>query len=296
LETQDFSESFILHFGKKEAVIASRILRESLIAISTAIEEINKTLGTGKHISIKVKAFEKGSFEVPFDLIEVAVLGVLNMPTISSIPDIIKILREFIDVKIKLKGTQPKEINETDKGVQLTSKNGDVYNISHVTGNLVLNNFTINDSFNKGLAQLTTDERLSEYSILDSNRKPIISIKPEEFPYFTTSESEVFESFENVKEKTKSVSATLRIHKVVFDTTSKWGFIYNNNKISAKIADKGFQEKVQKEGRFGKGDIHEVLMEIHQEFDETVGVFINKAYVIAEVLKHIPRPQQTSLC
>ena len=159
-----------------------------------------------------------------------------------------------------------------------------------------MNNFTINDSFNKGLAQLTTDERLSEYSILDSNRKPIISIKPEEFPYFTTSESEVFESFENVKEKTKSVSATLRIHKVVFDTTSKWGFIYNNNKISAKIADKGFQEKVQKEGRFGKGDILEVLMEIHQEFDETVGVFINKAYVIAEVLKHIPRPQQTSLC
>jgi hypothetical protein len=295
LEDNYFREEYVLHFGKKKSSISSRLLGESLIGISTAINEINSTLGTGKEITINVKPFEEGSFEVPFELVELAVFGALNLPNVSSIPGVIKILKEFIDIKINLKGFPPREVKKTNQGLSLTSQSGDVYNISRVTGDLVFNNVTINESFNRGLSQLQNDKELIEYSILDSKRKPIVTIKPKELAYFTPQEDvcSVIEQLESKKQK--EVSATLRVHKVVFDTTSKWGFIYKGNKISAKITDANFHEKVQRGGRFGKGDILEVLMEIHQEFDEAVGVFINKSYIIAKVLNHMPKPEQIGL-
>lgn len=293
---QKFKEHFVMHFGSKESEISSRTLGEALISFSTAIEEINNTLHTGKDVSIKVKPFEEGSFEVPFELIEMVISGVLSAPSISSIPDIIKILKEFVDIKIKLKGAPPKNIEEAGNEIKLTSKTGDIYNISRVTGNLIINNVEINESFNKGIGRLTQDDSINEYSILDSNRKPILEVKEKDFSYFSLPAPTTCEESVQTKDNKKSVPATLRIHKVVFDTTSKWGFIYNGNKISARISDEEFQGKVQTDGRFGKGDILDVLMEIHQEFDEAVGVFINKAYVISKVFRHIPRPQQTSLC
>lgn len=296
MTSHDFKEFFVMHFGSKASEISSRTLGEALISISTAIEEINNILHTGKEVSIKVKPFEKGSFEVPFELIEVAIAGVLSATSISSIPEIVKILSEFVEVKIKLKGKPPNGVERDGKEIKIRSESGDVYNVSRVTGDLIINNVVINESFNKSLGGLTEDKTINEYSILDSKRKPILEVKEKDFSYFTFPSPQPCLEVVHAKENKKSVPATLRIHKVVFDTTSKWGFIYNGNKISARISDEEFQEKVQTEGRFGKGDILEVLMDIHQEFDEAVGVYINKAYIIAKVFQHIPRPQQARLC
>ena len=187
--TQDFSELFIMHFGSQESEISSRTLGEALISISTAVDEINNTLLTGKDVSIKVKAFEKGSFEVPFELIEVAIAGILSATSISSIPEILKILKEFVDIKIKLKGTQPKEVEKTDKKINITTESGDVYNVSNITGDLVINNAVMNEAFNKGIGQLTEDKSIKEYSILDSNREPIIQVKEKVFCCFSIPES-----------------------------------------------------------------------------------------------------------
>jgi hypothetical protein len=75
---KNFSELFVMHFGSTKSEISSRTLGEALIAISTSIEEINNTLHTGKDISIKVKPFEEGSFEVPFELVEIVTSDILS--------------------------------------------------------------------------------------------------------------------------------------------------------------------------------------------------------------------------
>ena len=293
MEQKDFSELFVMHFGSTKSEISSRTLGEALI--STSIDEINNTLQTEKDISIKVKPFEEGSFEVPFELIELTIASLFATPSVSSIPEIIKILKEFVEIKIQLKGNQPNQIDETGKDTKITTESGDVYNVSKVTGDLIVNNITINDSFNKGIGQLTADKSIHEYSILDSNKKPIISVKEKDFSSFLLPALSLLDIEQDTKEKTRSVPANLCIHKVVFDTTSKWGFIYKGNKISANISDKVFQKKVQTHGRFGKGDILKVLMEIHQVFDETVSVYLNKTYVIEKVFEHIPRQEQLTL-
>jgi len=75
----------------------------------------------------------------------------------------------------------------------------------------------------------------------------------------------------------------------------KWDFYYLGNKISAKIADNVFGEKIDKGERFGKGDTFEVRMEIKQQYDDSVNAYINKSYTVIEVVKHIDRPAQGKL-
>ncbi|MBU1169475.1 MAG: hypothetical protein KKD44_07915 [Proteobacteria bacterium] len=288
----DFNELCIMHFGSEEAMISSKVLGEALISLSTIIDEINETLLTGKNVSIQIKPFEKGSFEVPFELIEFAIVGLLSTPSVSSIPEILKVLKEFVDIKIRLKGTQPKEIERDGKKTTLTTESGDIINISSVTGNLIINNYAINQAFDKSVGNLSEDKSIKEFSILKNNREPICKIEEKEFGYFSSNDSLPILQHIQPKEKKNTVSVSLSIHKVVFDMTSKWGFIYKGNKISARITDENFKTKAQTEGRFGKGDILDVLMDIYQEFDESVGVYINKSYMITEVFKHIPRLKQ----
>ncbi len=56
-----------------------------------------------------------------------------------------------------------------------------------------------------------------------------------------------------------------------------------------------FYEAINKGEKFAKGDQLEAELEIRQILDETVNAYINKSYKISRILRHIPRPEQTSL-
>lgn len=283
-------QEFVLVFGTPVAEIDSRSLSESLSSLTTSIEEINKTLHTGKEISVIVKPFSPGSFEVPIELVEAVIAGILSAPHIPSIPEIIRILREFVDIKIKLKGRKEKTLEPAGNQTKITTDDGNVYNIDRITGDLVIHNFNINSSFNRSMNRLAKDEKVNTYELQDVSRKPLISVKKEEFDYFTLPKNGSLEG-QHIKE----IRTILSIRKVVFDNISKWGFYYEGHKISARILDKTFQKIAQTEGRFGNGDSIDAYLRIYQEFDETANALVNKEYEIVEVIKYIPRPQQIEM-
>lgn len=290
MENNSPEQKFILAFGTIVAEIDSRSLSESLSSFTTSVEEINKTLHTGKEISVVVKPFAPGSFDVPIQLFEFAIAGFLSAPHISSIPQIIQILSEFVDIKIRLKGRKPKSVEPSDNHVKIQTEDGDVYKIDQVTGDLVINNITINGSFNRSMNRLAKDGKVDKFELQDVKKNILISVKKDEFDYFTPA-SQVTENGERIRE----VRAILSIRKVVFDTTSKWGFYYEGVKISAKIIDKTFQKLAQTEGRFGNGDTFDAYMRIYQVYDETANAFVNKEYEILEVIEHRPRPKQMEM-
>lgn len=287
---QENSDLFVLHFGTPVNELEVHILTETLSAFSTAIQEINSSMFTGKGISIRVRPFEEGSFEVPFELIEFLVAGMLSAPNLPSIPEIIKVLREFIEIKIRLKGRPPQKVDSTGDGVQITTNEGEVIHVERVTGDLVVNNVQINNSFNRSMNRLADDKSIDRLELQDRNRKKLVAVDSEEFSYFG-SPDRVSEDGTRVRE----IRAVLNVRKIVFDFTSMWGFYYDGVKISAKILDKEFLEQVQTEGRFGNGDTLDVLLRIHQEFDVGVNTYVNKKYEIVEVLSHQPRPRDQEL-
>jgi len=290
MESESYREEFLLQFGSSESEIDSRTLGESLMMLSTAIDEINKELKTGNSLNIRIKPFKQGSFQVPFELVEIAVLGLLNSPNLSYVAEIINILKEFVEIKIKLKGSEPKSIETKESKTVITTESGDVYNIGNITGNLIVKNVKINESFSKGMRRLEADESIQDISIGRRSEIPLISIEKQDFKDFTTGIIDVED-----KEKYKTIKTFLYIHKVVFDKTSKWGFIYEGHKISAKISDQEFQETIEKDGRFGNGDVLEVLLKIYQKFDDVAGTYINKFYEIVQVINHFPRAKQMGM-
>ena len=67
------------------------------------------------------------------------------------------------------------------------------------------------------------------------------------------------------------------------------------NKISSKIKDDIFAERIDKGERFGKGDTLIVEMEVKQEFVESVNTYVNKSYQVIKINEHIERKPQGKL-
>lgn len=285
-----FREKYLLHFGCEDYEVNSRSLIAALDFFTTTLEEINRELNTGKNLEIKVKPFNPGSFEVPIEIVEYVMAGILAAGNISYIPTIIKILCQFIKIKIDLKGEKPLSIEKVGDQKIFTTKNGAIYHIENVTGNIYLNNSIVNDTFDQGMKKLNSDNSVKNFQIKDSKNTSIVNIEKDNFKYFISSETLI-----DKKQRSNVEDATLYLLKVVFDETSKWSFIYKGNKISAKILDKDFHKQIKSGTRFGNGDIIEVKLQINQIFDEVANTFSNESYEILKVIKHIPRPAQLKL-
>jgi hypothetical protein len=61
------------------------------------------------------------------------------------------------------------------------------------------------------------------------------------------------------------------------------------------MRDKESQHRIDSGERFGKGDLLEVDLVIHQRLDPNLNTYVNRAYDIVHVRDHIPRKEQRNL-
>jgi hypothetical protein len=218
----------------------------------------------------------------------IAIAGVLASPYSATILEIIKTLKEFIEIKINLKGEKPKSIEKEGDKKKITNTNGDIYYIENVTGNLIVNNVIANEAIADGMRQLQSDKTIEDFEIENSNKSPIVKVEQDSFKYF----SPLPNNEESEKKQVKVDETHLNVFKIVFDVKYKWEFLYKGIKISAKITDKDFQDRVKTGERFANGDILHVKLQINQFFDLQANTFVNKSYEVMKVIKHIPRGEQ----
>lgn len=280
--------SYTVSFGSKEHSIDSEALIASLIALKTTVDEINLRVSPSERIEVSVKPFQPGSFEIPFDLIQVAQDSLLA--TTPIITEIVGVLKEFIELKVLLKGESPDKVEKENGGTRITTQSGNVINIGHIAGDVYLNSPNANSTFDRSMAELLKNEEINDYKILDSERKPLVQVNREDFSNFKP-----YEKIENEQKKSKLERTRLSVFKIVFDTKYKWDFLYQGIKIPAKILDQEFQKKILNGERFAHGDTLDVELKINQSYDEVADTFMNKSYEVLRVIKHWPRGIQTDL-
>lgn len=108
--------------------IDSNTLINSLFNITAAIQEINSELSKESNIKttiqIRINAFSAGSFLLHLELLRDIAKDVLPPAAFVgaqiNIHTIIKVLIEFIKLKLFLKGGKPKEIHKSGKEVTIT--------------------------------------------------------------------------------------------------------------------------------------------------------------------------------
>ena len=189
-----------------------------------------------------------------------------------------------------LKGKDLKSKEITGNKVKIENEKGDIIYIDNFVQNIYQNNTIIKDALSQSFETLENDNTITGYEVTDKNEKPLVRVDRAEFEYMSLKSDEILDG-----ERITTIAATLNIIRISFDEKLKSDFYFKGNKISVKINDPEFYERVDKGESFAKGDILEVELEIKQLFESSVNTFVNKSYKVNRIIRHIGRNEQSKL-
>ena len=173
---QNNSQEFSLYFGKQSHELKAQTLADSLSAFSILLTEINKGLGTGKRLEFKVKTFQPGSFEVPCELIELVIAGLLAPSGSFHIPTILKIAWEMMKLKIDLGGKPALEIRTEGNSTAVVTHSGHVTYVDKRTFKIFQDNPIAVDSMEKQFEALNRDQEVTSFELLSDKREKLIEV------------------------------------------------------------------------------------------------------------------------
>jgi hypothetical protein len=288
-------DEFKIKFDGQLHQIDANTLINSLINLSTIIQEVNTELHTNQKIEIKIKALDQGSFDIHCHLVQGISAFLPTVPLIaqvSSIENIKTIIDAFVsllNLKKLLKGEKPNQVNEDGDNLSIENSRGDTIVVFRPVYNMYEKNPAINNALSKSFESLQSEPSVTDLKILTTEETVLFSASRNEF-------GEMASKNEALTANTQSIiknGVTLNIFKLIFENRkNKWDFLYEGNKISAQISDDSFFDRIDNGESFSKGDSLIVNLQIDQTFDQAVNGFINSSYQVNRVIEHIPRPQQ----
>lgn len=288
---------FGLKFGCEQHQVKASTLIGVLMGITTIIEETNRELGTGKTIEVQVKAHREGSFWVHLGLDEntlaaasMITVNLLNLENTKKATEIIKTVLELFKLRKELKKQDAPKIDEMGGEIVVHAGDNAVIQIDRSVRNLYFGNAVVKHALNQTFETLEDDEFITEFEITDKEERPLFAVARLDFPeLIADSKADINQKkmFEN--------HAIITIVKPSFDQTLKWRFVYRGIALSAFLADKAFNERINRGEPFAKGDLLEVDLQIDQVLDPTLGAYLNKVYTVTKVHKHHERDRQLSL-
>src|SRR5690606_17072105 len=269
---------FKIKFDGEQHQIDANVLINNLIHTSTIIQELNRELNTGKKIEIKIKALEKGSFLVHIDLLATAFDNLKDLLTRENIETgsyLIAGLVGLIKLKKELRGGEIKSKEDLGSKVRIKSTKGDVIVVENFVAHIYEKNPTVKDALSQSFESLENDDSITGFEITDKYEKPLTRVEKKEFEFMAVRSEKITDD-----EKITTKTANLNIVKLSFDKKLKWEFYFKGNRITAKLDDPNFQERIDAGESFSKGDMLEVELEIKQKFDKSVNTYVNTAYKI----------------
>lgn len=283
--------TFKLKFEGEVGEIDASVFASSLTNIITILEESNQQIAPQRRLNIKVRSLEAGSFIVGMTVeSQPLIQTVLELVKPETVAGVVSLLVGIFKVRKALKGEKPTVIENDANNYQLTTKNGNNVIIDKRTYNIYKDNRQIARATNNMFGDLSGDPNVAGLEILDERDRSLFEAGRTEFLGMSLDVSE-----EEQKIKIKAIKATVNIFKLVWDERYKWEFLYEGRKISAPITDEGFFKLIHAGEQFAEGDSLEVNLEIEQIFDEKANGFVDRAFTVTKVLKHIPRAAQAKL-
>jgi len=283
---------FKIKFDGQQHQVDANVLISSLIHTTTVVQEVNRSLNSGKRIEIKVKALEPGSFLVHIELVEQSLDTLRNLLTRDNVETgaaIIAALVGLVELKKLLRGRKPKKTETKGDTTRIENAAGQVLVIDNAVFNIYQHNQVVQDALSQNFDALNNDPAVTGFEITDKNEKPLVRVERSDFVDLSQKSEIDSEGDRQITE-----AATLNIVRLSFEENLKWDFYYRGIKISARIADPSFYEQIDKGEAFAKGDTLEVELQVKQRFDESVNTFITKSYQVNKILRHIARGEQSS--
>jgi len=285
-------------FDGESHMIEANTFINSLIHFTNVVQETNKELSSDRKVEIKIKANKEGSFEVVMALISSGILDatktIFTDNNVVYVAALGQVVGQVYSTAKFLMGKKPKSVSAPDanNGVQITNQNGDTNYFDFRGATIYMSNPKVREAISQGFDTLERDDNVTGFEILDKQDNPLVVIEKQEF---TTLSNEEYEELSKTEQNVPIKDASLNIISLDWELKKRWEFYYLGNKISCKIKDNLFADRIDKGERFGKGDTLIVDMEVRQEFDESVNTYINKSFTIIKINDHIERNVQAKM-
>lgn len=287
-------KDFKIVFDSTSHDIDIETLIGNLMHTSNLIQEVNRYLQTDKKIEVKIKALEKGSFEVHIELIEKLINSLFSSNSVSYTANIIGIVGGLYGLVSFLKGKKPKAIEPENDKIKITNNNG---NVTYVEGNVyhIYNeNKIVRDTISKQFSVLQKNDDITGFKF--ENQTENIYIPSEDFEKVAIKLDEL--DAQNQDPISEIVAdKKILIIRPSFSKDLKWDFVYENQKLSAKMEDEEMIKIIDQGEQFAKGDHMLVDLEITKFYDKDLNTYLitKDSYKILKYKQHIKIPKQPTL-
>lgn len=258
-----------------------------LMHTSNIIQEVNKSLETEKKIEVKIKALEKGSFEVHIELVEKLIESLFSRDNITIASEIVAVVGGLYSFAKWLRGEKPQKIKpQNDGNIEITNNKGEITIIKGNVYNVYNENKNVRDSISKQFSVLEKSEGISGFKFESKEVETHISEK--DFGAVATR----LDTLDNEqKDPIKEILTDIKILIIrpSFVSDLKWDFVYNGQKLSAKMEDEAIMDIINQGEEFSKGDYMLVDLEVIKYYDNELGVHLitKDSYKILRYKEHI---------
>lgn len=264
-----------------------------LMHTSNIIQEVNRQLETDKKIEVKIKALERGSFEVHIELVESILQSIFSKDTVEYAGNIVGVVGGLYGLAKFLKGNRPKKTeSKPDKNqIEITNIDGETTVFSNVVVNIFNDSQVVRENVAKQFKILEKNLDVDAFEFQSENIT--VEINKEEFDSISnrpeTSEEENAPEVEILRDQ------KLQIIRPSFSRDLKWDFVYRGTKIAAKMEDTEMIKIIDAGEEFAKGDFMLVDIEETRFYDKDVDAFLitKDSYKILRYKQHIKTPRQS---
>lgn len=285
---------FKIIFDSQRHEVDVETLIGCLMHTSNIIQEVNKSLHTEKKIEVKIKALEKGSFEVHIELVEKLLESLFSSQNVTYGAAIVTIVGGLYSLAKSLNGKKPAKIEPKGDTTEVTNINGDITIVQNNVFNIYNDNRYVRDSIAKQFSVLEKSPDVSGFSF--NSNKVNTYIAHTDFPLIATKLDDLDEiSKEPIKEVL--TDKKVLIIRPSFTKDLKWDFVFQGQKITAKMEDDDIIKAIDNGEHFSKGDYMLVDLEVTKFYDSDLETHLitKDSYKILKYKEHIQSPKQQKL-
>jgi hypothetical protein len=285
------ADQFVLHFGGRPNEVDAFTFSNSLVAFAGALQEINRQTSPGTSVDISIEGVGPGSFRAK---ISTKLKSLSGLWSGVSKPLLIGILASYIYEKTL--GPSPVVINVDESMVTIQSADGRIIIPRSVydARQKIAQPQQIERHISRAFAVMENDPSVTEFGLTAALTDPSgnMPIPREKFTLLTAPPQARVDDGRRHRDEQARVTV---IKAVLQRGNRKWEFVWQGGiRISAPILDQTFFDRMASgEFRFGQGDEFDVMLRIHQRYDDINGIFINECYEIINVFAVMRRERQT---
>lgn len=293
VEIARFEDTFVIHFGSDSPRINAYTLASALVGFADAAKAANASINPGYEIEVVVEALGSGSFKATVRTIYSGAQNLFSKENLKSI--VLGVIASFVyqhtlapDVEITV------NVGESEVVIEQGETRIVVPRDVHEAVEQVERSPKFRKGVSDAIRAVDSDPEIRSVGFTPSEREPEppVSVPRNRFAVLTT-ELEGPQSDER-----ELVELTdLQILRAILERSKRrWQFAWNGIRISAPVTDDDFYADFFAHNiTIAPGDTLRARLRVRQKRDPDLGVFINTAYEVVEVLEHRSGPRQTEL-